>query len=269
MIGISCRALMSQIQHYVPDEGGRRELADALVAYVYALKHQLRGTDPGADLVRFLGRERAQAVLARSCRPVAILYQIRAALAASHRPRQVSDAELWLLDGQISERGRVGGGCERIASTPIPFAYGVLLHRTIYTCCIMLPFGLVDSADVFTPLLCVFISYTLVALEAIANEVGAPFSRAPNALALDAMTRNIERAVFRPVRPRPARRNQARARVPADLSRAAARRAPANCAGAACLSFLPCFSVLLPHGCPGLRGRMPPGGYCNSRSRQA
>jgi putative membrane protein len=60
----------------------------------------------------------------------------------------------------------------------------------------MLPFGLVDSADIFTPLLCVFISYTLIALEAIANEVAEPFGLAPNALALDSMTRGIERSIL-------------------------------------------------------------------------
>ena len=60
----------------------------------------------------------------------------------------------------------------------------------------LLPFGLVDSTEFFTPLLCVFISYTLIALEAIANEVAEPFSVAPNALPLDAITRTIERSVL-------------------------------------------------------------------------
>lgn len=39
-------------------------------------------------------------------------------------------------------------------------------------------------------------SYTLVALEAIASEVAEPFTLARNALALDAMTRNIERSIL-------------------------------------------------------------------------
>ncbi len=88
------------------------------------------------------------------------------------------------------------GGCERIASTPSPVAYSVLLHRTVYAYCVLLPFGLVDSTEFFTPLLCVFISYTLIALEAIASEVAEPFTVAPNALALDAMTRTIERSIL-------------------------------------------------------------------------
>jgi putative membrane protein len=40
------------------------------------------------------------------------------------------------------------------------------------------------------------VSYTLIALEAIASEVAEPFGIAPNNLALDAMTRNIERSLL-------------------------------------------------------------------------
>ena len=108
----------------------------------------------------------------------------------------VTDTKLGMFDAQINELGRAIGGCERIASTPIPVAYSVLLHRTVYAYCVLLPFGLVDSTEFFTPLLCVFISYTLVALEAIASQVAEPFTLAPNALALDAMTRNIERSIL-------------------------------------------------------------------------
>jgi putative membrane protein len=45
-------------------------------------------------------------------------------------------------------------------------------------------------------LLCIFISYTLIALAAIANEMAEPFSLAPNALAPDAITRTVERSVL-------------------------------------------------------------------------
>ena len=60
----------------------------------------------------------------------------------------------------------------------------------------LLPFGLVDSTEFFTPLLCVFLSYTLIALEAIADEIADPFGLAPNALPLDSIVRSIERSVF-------------------------------------------------------------------------
>jgi putative membrane protein len=60
----------------------------------------------------------------------------------------------------------------------------------------MLPFGLVADLGMATPLVCVFVAYTLFALEAIAQEISEPFGTDPNCLALNAMTRNIERSLL-------------------------------------------------------------------------
>ncbi|WP_454824691.1 bestrophin family protein [Paraburkholderia xenovorans] len=193
---ISARALTSQMLCYVPRGEDRIRMAHALIACVYALKHQLRGTDPNPDLIRFLGRTRTEALQHTCYKPVELLNELRRGFADLQVRAVVSETKLWMFDAQVNELGKTIGGCERIASTPIPFAYSVLLHRTVYAYCVLLPFGLVDSTEFFTPLLCVFISYTLIALEAIASEVAEPFTVAPNALALDAMTRNIERSIL-------------------------------------------------------------------------
>ena len=196
---ISSRTLMSQILCYQPesaDEAERTHVANTLIAFIYALKHQLRKTDATDDLVRLLGKQRTDDLRNKHYKPVAILNDIRSRLATSKGLPSESGMTRWMLDTQINELERSVGGCERIASTPIPFAYSVLLHRTAYAYCMLLPFGLVDSIEIFTPLICVFISYTLIALEAIANEVAEPFSLAPNALALDAITRTIERSIL-------------------------------------------------------------------------
>ncbi|MBN3763654.1 bestrophin family protein [Burkholderia sp. Ac-20365] len=193
---IAARDLTSQVQCYVPESDERLSIARTLIASVYALKHQLRGTDPDTDFTRLLGAGRAGKLRELRYRPVALLKEVRRELADLQSMGSISDTKLWMLNAQVNELEKCVGGCERIASTPIPFAYNVLLHRTVYTYCVLLPFGLVDSTEFFTPLLCVFISYTLIALEAIASEVAEPFSVAPNALALDVMTRSIERSVL-------------------------------------------------------------------------
>ncbi len=56
-------------------------------------------------------------------------------------------------------------GCERIAYTPIPFAYTLILHRTVYLFCIMLPFALVVDLHYMTPFISVLISYTFISLD--------------------------------------------------------------------------------------------------------
>ncbi|KWN98445.1 bestrophin family protein [Burkholderia ubonensis] len=196
---IASRTLTSQMRRYLPDHVDhalRNQTIDLLIAFVYALKHQLRRTDPADDLTRVLGRARTDALSGKVYKPVALLDEIRGNLARMLARAPDAGTTRWMVDEQINRLGNAVGGCERIASTPIPFAYSVLLHRTVYAYCVLLPFGLVDSTEFFTPLICVFISYTLIALEAIANEVAEPFSTAPNALALDAMARTIERSVL-------------------------------------------------------------------------
>ncbi|AIO30844.1 bestrophin, RFP-TM, chloride channel family protein [Burkholderia cenocepacia] len=196
---IAARTLTSQIRRYLPDsvdDAQRNRLADWLIAFAYALKHELRHTDPAPDLQRILGAARADALARKVYKPVAILDELRGEIVRALGRAPGSEATCWMFDAQLDELGKTVGGCERILSTPIPFSYSVLLHRTVYAYCVLLPFGLVDSTEFFTPLICVFISYTLIALEAIANEVAEPFGLAPNALALDAITRTVERSVL-------------------------------------------------------------------------
>jgi putative membrane protein len=195
---IASRSLTSQVLSYAPPGAGPGAALDIgrdIIAFSHALKHQLRGTDAGADLQRLLGKPRALIIAQKAYQPVYLLNQIRVKLAdlsAADHP----GSNRWLFDVQINALEKSVGSCERIKSTPIPFAYSVLLHRTVYAYCLFLPFGLVDSSEYLTPLLCVFVSYTLIALEAIANEVADPFSLAPNALALDAITNTVERSVL-------------------------------------------------------------------------
>ena len=193
---IAARSLTSQMLCYGPSSTDKLHIARTLIACIYALKHELRRTDPTADLLLLLGRARTEALQHTCYKPTALLNEVRRDVADWQARDLTSETKLWMFDAQINELGKAVGGCERIASTPIPFSYSVLLHRTVYAYCVLLPFGLVDSTEFFTPLLCVFISYTLIALEAIASEVAEPFSVAPNALALDAMTRNIERSIL-------------------------------------------------------------------------
>ncbi|WP_432377231.1 bestrophin family protein [Duganella sp. P38] len=195
---IAARALTSQVINYLPEDGDgfeRKLFVQRLIAFVYALKHQLRQTDPSADLARYLPPAEQKELSGMQFIPVALLDRIRLMLARAGRKRGDGEPLLWILDAQVSELAAAVGGCERISSTPIPFAYGVLLHRTVYLYCFMLPFGLVGDLGMATPLVCVFVAYTLFALEAIAQEIAEPFGTDPNCLALNAMTRNIERSL--------------------------------------------------------------------------
>jgi len=196
---IAARTLTSQTLHYLPADAAldaRGLFVRRLIAFVYALMHQLRHTDPDADLARYLDAGELERLRGKHYQPVALLDSLRQMLAQAVSAQPAPGQLLWMLDAQVNELASAVGGCERISNTPIPYPYGVLVHRTVYLYCFLLPFGLVDAIGPATPLISVFVAYTLFALEAIAQEVSEPFGTDPNCLALHAMSRTIERSLL-------------------------------------------------------------------------
>lgn len=102
-----------------------------------------------------------------------------------------------ILSGRISMRiltsCRVARGCERIANTPVPFAYALILQRTVYLFCTLLPLALVSDLHLMTPFVSAFISYAFLSWDSIAEEMEHPFGTHPNNLALNAICTTIER----------------------------------------------------------------------------
>jgi Bestrophin, RFP-TM, chloride channel len=92
----------------------------------------------------------------------------------------------------LSAMAAVAAGCERIKNTPVPFAYTLLLHRTAWLYCFLLPFGLVDVIGFMTPFVVVIVAYTFFGLDALGDEIEEPFGLAAHHLPLDALCRTIE-----------------------------------------------------------------------------
>lgn len=105
---------------------------------------------------------------------------------------EISDILYAQLNQHVHELSLVHTGCDRISTTPIPFAYSVLLHRTVYMFCILLPFSLGAQMGLATPLLVGLLTYTFLGLDALSTELEEPFGIQSNDLPLDAMVRNIE-----------------------------------------------------------------------------
>ncbi|MDO1148660.1 bestrophin family protein [Salmonella enterica] len=113
-------------------------------------------------------------------------------LAIRRRSGKLSDILFHSLNNRLNDMSSVLAGCERIANTPVPFAYTLILHRTVYLFCIMLPFALVVDLHYMTPFISVLISYTFIALDALAEELEDPFGTENNDLPLDAICNAIE-----------------------------------------------------------------------------
>lgn len=165
-------------------------------AFVFALNHQLRATDADSDLKSRLSATDYEMVSKAKYKPAVILKMMGVWLQQARAQGVIDSIQQARFDENLDKLYDILGGCERIASTPIPYSYQVLLHRTVYIYCLLLPFGLVDSLSWFTPFIVVFIAYTFVAFEAIADEIEEPFGQEANDLALNGMSHMIEETVL-------------------------------------------------------------------------
>ena len=162
------------------------------IAFVHSLRQQLRGEDNTENLQRLLTVEEQQAVVGQNF--IALrLTQIMGQMLANWQAEQKIDVWQWQsLDNTLGEIAHIQAGCERINNTPIPYAYFVLLHRTVYLYCFMLPFGLGNTIGWVTPFVVSFVGYTFMALNEIVDEISEPFGTGENELPLGMMCDTIE-----------------------------------------------------------------------------
>lgn len=172
--------------------GLRRKIIFSAIAFAHALRHQLREESPGEDMARLLSPETAAAMQKLQNPAAGILQSIGIDLQYCLHRQWLSPPLAQEIDRSLSQMTEVLGGCERIRNTPIPFSYAVLLHRTVYVYCYLLPFGLVDSIGLLTPVVVGVVSYTFFGLDAIGDEIEEPFGMTPNDLPLTSLSYGIE-----------------------------------------------------------------------------
>ncbi|MQT11566.1 bestrophin family protein [Segnochrobactrum spirostomi] len=169
----------------------RARIVGFAIAFVYALRLHLR---PGDGEGRVLERlDEADRRLYRASRnpPDFVLRRIVAELAAARGEGLLSDIEFTMIEATIEAMASVQGSCERIRSTPLPFAYTLLLHRTAYVFCFMLPFGFADQLGWLAPLAAGMVAYTFFGLDILGDELEEPFGDLPNDLPIAAIADTI------------------------------------------------------------------------------
>lgn len=189
------RSLSRQVQVLTGSKEGN-QFVDLMISFTYALKHQLRHTDATADISRISGSALAVQLKSAIYKPAMLVREMGSWIRELKLQGKLDSIQVASLDQNLNELSNILGGCERIASTPIPYTYKVLLHRTVYIYCFLLPFGFVDSLGWMMPIIVVFIAYTFVALEAVADELEDPFGLEPNDLALNSLCSMIENTLL-------------------------------------------------------------------------
>jgi ion channel-forming bestrophin family protein len=192
------RTLTRQVLTMTPDTDGdardKRAFLDMLVAFTYAMRDQLRG-DSFARSAELLPPALAEEVDRARYKPLIILRAMGEWVTARQHEGAFGEVTMTAIDHNLVELSNILGGCERIASTPVPLGYSVMIHRVVYFYCALLPFGLVDAIEWMTPAVVMVMAYSFIALDSLASELEMPFGRNENGLALDAIALNIELSI--------------------------------------------------------------------------
>lgn len=172
--------------------GPRPALLRRAIGFTHALCARLRGRDELAAARPWMPAAEAAVLAAAPNVPDAILRAMNTELAALRREGLLSDMLYTGLEERLHGLSEVQAACERIRSTPLPFAYTLLLHRTAFLFCLLVPFGLAGTIGLATPVASVLLAYAFFGLDALGDQLEEPFGEEPNDLPLDAMTRTVE-----------------------------------------------------------------------------
>ena len=190
------RALTRDISVLMPqEETTQRRMVFRLIAFAHAVRAQLRD-DGFESIAEWLPPAEWARIAAQAGRPDAILRAQADDFAAAWRRGEITDNLYRLFSDRLLTMTEMQTTCERLRSTPTPFAYTLLLHRTAWLFCLLVPFGLVSFLGFGTPLVTVILAYTFFGLDALGQELEEPFGRNVNAVALDALVRSIEIAAL-------------------------------------------------------------------------
>ncbi len=168
-----------------------REFVNLQVAFSDSLRDELRGRrfERAAEL---LPPTLAAEVGSARYPPNLLLRAMGEWVSARHAEGGFGGQDPIAFQFALNELANVQGGCERIANTPLPFSYSVMIHRVVYFYCGLLPFGLVDAIAWMTPVVSLVIAYSFIALDLLSAELETPFDHEENDLPLDAICRTIE-----------------------------------------------------------------------------
>ncbi|HCW05878.1 MAG TPA: hypothetical protein DGG95_00740, partial [Cytophagales bacterium] len=104
----------------------------------------------------------------------------------------ISGFHLTNLDKELKDFVDILGACERIKKTPIPYSYTMYIKKFIFIYIVTLPFGFLNTFGYFTIPTVLLVSFILLSVELIAEEIEDPFGKDVNDLPTDELSLTIK-----------------------------------------------------------------------------
>ncbi len=173
-------------------DNARSQLLNLAIAFAQTLVCHLRPGSPTDKALQRLPPDLLPAYGTSRNAPDLLLREMGAILAELRATDRISDIQFMMLDATVGRMSAVLAACEGIRNTPVPFGYTLLLHRTAYLFCFLLPFGFADALGWATPFVTALVAYTFFGLDALGDELEEPFGTLPNDLPIVALADTIE-----------------------------------------------------------------------------
>src|SRR5260221_7387934 len=96
------------------------------------------------------------------------------------------------LDKELKDFIDLMGACERVRKTPIPYSYTMYIKKFIFIYIVTLPFGFLETFGYYTIPTVLLVSFILLSVELIAEEIEDPFGKDVNDLPTDELSLTIK-----------------------------------------------------------------------------
>ena len=181
------RSFAREVELFIDDKPLQERLIRLSLAFLHLHRANLRQLPEDAR-ARSLGGELADAAHP----PDAALDRIGQELARAKQAGILDGFGAKALQERLASMTAQQAGCERIALTPLPYVYSLLVYRTTFVYCLLLPLALASPAGWLTPLFVGIVAYVFLGLAEVTEDLVHPFGTTPNALPLDAICRAAE-----------------------------------------------------------------------------
>ncbi|GAA3702578.1 bestrophin family ion channel [Sphingomonas cynarae] len=189
------RSLSRAARNFMPGEEARdlkRSIVLRQIAYVNALRCQLRRQSVDGEVLRFLSEGEAEPALARANTANGLLDGTGRRIADAQRNGWIDTIQQTQMEAVLVDIANAQGGMERVKNTPLPNQYRFFPTLFTHLFCILLPIGLVESLGFATPLGSTVAGLMFLAVLQIGDDLVDPFANTVHDVPLTAMCRTIE-----------------------------------------------------------------------------
>jgi putative membrane protein len=173
----------------IEDHSNRGWFAQMIPNFVFASKEHLR---KGVQVTELEVQDAdLEKVKEAKHKPNVIAGMMYSRVNVLYKNQTLTGDHLIQLDKELKDFIDLIGACERIKNTPIPYSYSMFIKKFIFIYIITLPFGFVTTFEYMTIPTVLLITFVLISVELIAEEIEDPFGRDINDLPTDDLAGKI------------------------------------------------------------------------------